>query len=196
MKPNEVSQVLTLPANRLAVVVLNSRTPARAAEFNEVHDKVRDDYIRDKSKDIVEAKAKEAADRLTKGEDINAVAKSMKLDVVTTNFFGRSDAVDGLGQAVYVEAAFTKPEGSILGPSEIPPGSHTQVVSRVAGKLGADPTAMAAEKAQLTQQLKSKKATMAASLLADSILTKLTSEGKIKSHAEAIQRAIATYSRQ
>lgn len=196
MKPNEVSQVLTLPANRLAVVVLNSRTPARAADFSEVQDKVREDYIRDKTKDIAEAKAKEAADRLKKGEDIVAVAKSMKLDAVTTNYFGRSDAVDGLGQAVYVEAAFTKPAGTILGPSEIPPGSHTQVVSRVDGRLQADPAALAAEKAQLTQQLKSKKANEAASLLADSILTKLTSEGKVKSHAEAIQRAIATYSRQ
>ncbi len=161
-----------------------------------MQDKVREDYIRDKAKDIVEAKAKEAADRLSKGEDINAVAKSMKLEAVTTNYFGRSDAVDGLGQAVYVEAAFTKPAGTILGPSEIPPGSHTQVVSRVDGKLQADPAALAAEKAQLTQQLKSKKANEAASLLADSILTKLTSEGKVKSHAEAIQRAIATYSRQ
>jgi peptidyl-prolyl cis-trans isomerase D len=193
MKPNEVSQVLTLPANRLAVVVLNSRIAARPSDFIEVHDKVRDDYVRDKSKDLAEAKAKEAAERLNKGEDINTIAKSMKLDAVTTNFFGRSDAVDGLGQAVYIEAAFTKPVGTILGPTEIPPGSHTQVVSRVDAKLGADPAAMAAEKAQLTQQLKSRKANQAASLLADSILTKLTSEGKVKSHAEAIQRAISTY---
>ncbi len=194
MKPNDVSPVLTLPANRLAVVVLNSRNPAHPADFSDVADKVRTDYIAAKSKDIVEADAKEAADRLRKGESIEQVAKSMKVEVITTNYFGRSDAVDGLAAAVYVMGAFTKPEGTILGPSEIPPGSNTQVVSKVLAKQPADLSLLAAERADIAHKLKDSKATELRGLLSDSIVAKLTSEGKLKVYPDALQRAISAYS--
>ena len=193
MKPKDVSGLLVLPANRLAVAVLNSRIPEHPADFSDVADKVRTDYISDKSKDLVEAQAKEAADRLTKGEDIDKVAKSMKLEATTTNYFGRSDAVDGLGSAAYVMAAFTKPEGSIIGPSEIPPGSHTQVVAKVAAKEAADLTSLAAERADIAHKLKENKAAQLRVLLSDSIVAKLTSEGKLKVHADVLARAVTAY---
>src|SRR5206468_10099641 len=85
LQPNGVSQVLVLPANRLAVAVLNSRTPGRKAELSEVESQVRDRLINDKTQLVSDAKAKEAAERLKKGEDINQVAKSLKLDVTSTN---------------------------------------------------------------------------------------------------------------
>ncbi len=193
MKPNEVSPVLTLPANRLAVAVLTSRIPARPADFTEVADKVRTDYIADKSKDLALAAAKEAADRLQKGEDMDKVAKSMKVEATTTNYFGRSDAVDGLGAAAYVMPAFTKPAGSILGPSEIPPGSFTQVVARVEAKQAADPTSLAAEREDIAHKLKDSKASQLRELLKDSIVVKLTAEGKLKVHPDALQKAISAY---
>jgi peptidyl-prolyl cis-trans isomerase D len=193
MKPNEVSPVLTLPANRLAVVVLNSRIPAHPADFSDVADKVRGDYVAAKSKDLAEAQAKEAADRLRKGEDVDAVAKSMKVEATSTNFFGRADAVDGLGSAAYVMAAFTKPEGSILGPMEIPPGSFTQVVYKVAAKQAADLASLAAERTTLAEGLKREKAGRLSDLLSDSIVAKLTSDGKLKVHPEALQRAVSAY---
>jgi peptidyl-prolyl cis-trans isomerase D len=193
MKPNDVSPVLALPANRLAVVVLNSRIPAHPSDYSDVADKVRGDYIAAKAKDLVEAAAKDAADRLKKGEDIDAVAKSMKAEVTSTNYFGRSDAVDGLGAAAYVMAAFTKPAGSILGPSEIPPGSGTQVVSKVEAKQTADPAGLTAERAEIARKLKDDKAARLRDLLSDSIVAKLTNEGKLKVHPEALQRAISAY---
>ena len=48
MKPNDVSAVLTLPANRLVVAVLTNSTAARPATFEEVEGKVRDRLIADK----------------------------------------------------------------------------------------------------------------------------------------------------
>jgi peptidyl-prolyl cis-trans isomerase D len=190
MKPNDVSMVLVLPANRLAVVVLNARTPARPAEFNEVADQVKQAYMTAKSQEIAQNKAKEAADRLRAGEDIEKVAKSYKLDVASTNFFGRDETVDGLGSAVYVEDAFTKSEGSILGPSMI---QNRDVVSKVIGKTPADETSLAAERDGIVLKLKQQKAQTRDQLFLDSVFTQLQREGKAKMFPEAIARVTASY---
>ena len=52
MKPDEVSPVLVLPNNRMAVVILNSRTPGRPAEFSEVQAQIRDKLVNDKAAQI------------------------------------------------------------------------------------------------------------------------------------------------
>ena len=102
--------------------------------------------------------------------------------------------LDGLAAAVYVMGAFTKPEGTILGPSEIPPGSNTQVVSKVLAKQPADLSLLAAERADIAHRLRDSKATELRGLLSDSIVAKLTSEGKLKVYPDALQRAISAYS--
>ncbi|MBV9400806.1 MAG: peptidylprolyl isomerase [Bryobacterales bacterium] len=190
MKPNEISQVLTLPADRLAVVVLNSRAPARPAEFSEVADQVKQNFITTKSQEIAAAKAKEAADKIRAGEDIEKVAKSYKLDVTTTNFFARDDAVDGLGSAAYVADAFTKPEGTILGPALI---QGRQIVSKVAGKQEADQSKFEAERADIIMRLKQQKAQERNPLFLDSIFHKLEVEGKAKIYPDAMARVSASY---
>ena len=191
MQPNNASQLLVLPANRLAVAILKSRTPARQAEFNEVADQVRQAAITTKAQQIAEGKAKEAAQRLRAGEDIEKVAKSYKLDVATTNYFGRDDNnVEGLGPAVYVEDAFTQPDGSILGPTVI---QNRDVVAKVVGKIEPDPSALSSERAALVEKLKSQKAQAREPLFLDSIFTQMERQGKAKIYPDAIARATATY---
>jgi peptidyl-prolyl cis-trans isomerase D len=191
MQPNNVSQLLVLPANRLAVVILKSRTPARLPEFNEVADQVRQAAITAKAQQIAEGKAKEAAQRLRAGEDIEKVAKSYKLDVATTNYFGRDDGnVQGLGPAAYVNDAFTQPDGSILGPTMI---DNRDVVAKVIGKIEPDPSALGNERAALVEQIKSRKAQAREPLFMDSIFTQLERQGKAKMNRDAIARATATF---
>ncbi len=188
LQSNGVSQVLSLPANRLAVVVLNKRTPARPALLDEVKDRVKSEYLLEKGQSIAHEKAVEAADRLKKGEAIEAVAKSMKLDVTTSSEFSRNDSVEGIGPAVYFEEAFTKPVGTILGPSMI---NNKDVVSKVVGRVEADMVGFAAEKDAILMGIKKKKAQDRNELLMDSILAKLTDDGKVKIHRDAIQRLLA-----
>jgi peptidyl-prolyl cis-trans isomerase D len=191
MQPNNVSQLLVLPANRLAVAILKSRIPGRLAEFNEVADQVRQAAITAKAQQVAESKAKEAAQRLRAGEDIEKVAKSYKLDVATTNYFGRDDGnVQGLGPAVYVTDAFTQPDGSILGPTMI---DNRNVVAKVTGKIEPDPSALGNERAALVQQIKARKAQAREPLFMDSIYTQLERQGKAKMNRDAIVRATATY---
>jgi peptidyl-prolyl cis-trans isomerase D len=189
-KAGDVSQVLVLPANRLAVVVLTSKQPGRAAEFSEVADQVKQTVTNAKAQELALAKAKEAAERLKAGEDIEKVAKSYKLDVTTTNMFIRDDAVEGLGSAVYVEDAFSKPVGSILGPTLI---QGRNVVSKVIGREEPDPSLLAGERESIVLKLKQDKAQERNALFMDSVFSKLAAEGKAKMYPDAIARVTASY---
>jgi peptidyl-prolyl cis-trans isomerase D len=189
MKPDEVSSVLVLPANRLGVVVLNSRTPGRPSEFSEVEQQIRDKLVNDKSMQIAADRAKDAAESLKKGEDIAKIAKSMQLEVTTSSVFGRADSIDGLGPAASLENAFSVPLGGVLGPLPI---QGRNIVAKVTEKNEADMTSLPVEHDTLLGQLKQKKAQERNSLLMDGILEKLTSEGKVTVHQKEIQNMVAT----
>jgi peptidyl-prolyl cis-trans isomerase D len=190
MKAGEVTPVQFLSANRLAVVVLNSRTPGRPADLSEVQATIRDSMANDKAGVFAQNRARDAAEQLKKGEDIDKLAKSLGLEVVTSSNFGRADSIEGLGPATAVYDAFVKPVGTILGPIEI---SQRNVVVKVIEKTPADLTALPVERDAILQELKVKKAGERSNLLMDSILTKLMAEGKVVVHYPEIQRAMATY---
>jgi peptidyl-prolyl cis-trans isomerase D len=192
LKNNEVSQVVTLPANRLAVAVLTDRVPARPADFAEVEDKVRDRAVMDKAGLLAADQAKLAADRLRGGEDMEKLAKSMKLEVVTSTEFGHNDAVEGLGSAVYVEEAFSKPVGTILGPLVI---DGRSVVCKVVAKQSADRAALPAERETVLGQLKQRKAVEQNDLFLDSVITKLVADRQLKIHRDAIKTLTAAFKR-
>ncbi len=100
------------------MVVLKGSHPGAKTpnSTGEGENRSRQKYVRDKAQLLADEEAKNAVERLRAGEDMEKVAKSYKLDVVTSSFFGRSDSVEGLGQALYVEDAFTKPGGTRLWP--------------------------------------------------------------------------------
>jgi peptidyl-prolyl cis-trans isomerase D len=189
MKPDDVSAVLVLPANRLGVVVLNSRIPGRPSEFSEVQAQIRDKLAADKAAQIAADHAKDAVERLKKGEDMAKIAKAMQLDVTTSSVFGRADSIDGLGPAVSVEDAFSAPLGGVLGPIRI---QGRDIVAKVTEKTEADMTSLPVERDTLLSQLKQKKAQDRNSLLMDGILEKLTQEGKVTVNQKEIQNMVAT----
>jgi hypothetical protein len=172
-----VTPVLTLPANRLVVAVLTARVAPRPATFEEVEGKVRDRLVSEKSIAVAKNKAMEAASKLKAGEDIDKVAKEYKLEVSKPAEFGRSDSVEGLGQAAYVIDAFSKPVGSVLGPVNI---MNRDVVYKVSAKTEPDMAAFTAEKESIRNTIRQQKATERWSLFMDSVTAKLTAEGKLK----------------
>lgn len=190
MKKNDVSPVVVLPSNRLAVAVLNDRIPARQSEFNEVEAQVRERVLSEKAQELASARAKEAAARLKAGEDMDKLAKSMKLDVTESTEFSHTDSVEGLGPAASVNDAFTKPVGTILGPLSI---QGRDVVCVVLDQKRVDPSQLGQERAAITDQLKRRKGGQDNALFMDSVLNKLIAEGKVTIHRDAIKRLIASY---
>jgi peptidyl-prolyl cis-trans isomerase D len=177
MRPNDVTPVLTLPANRLVVAVLKDKTPARPATFDEVVDKVKDRMLTERSTMVAHSKSREAAEKLRGGEDIDKVAKGMKLEVNSPAQFGPADSVEGLGQAAYVKEAFTKGVGAVVGPLDV---MGRDIVYQVAAKTPADMAAFAAEKENIRGTIRNQRANERLNLFMDSVTTKLKAEGKLK----------------
>ncbi len=192
MKANDVTQVLTLPANRLVVAVLTNKIAARPSTFDEVEARVKDRVLTDKTTLIAQAKAKEAAAKLRAGEDIEKVAKEYKLEVSSPAEFGRSDSVEGLGQAVYVKDAFTQPVGTILGPAEI---QGRDIVYKVVAKTAPDMAAFAAEKDHIRDTIRQQKANERLSLFMDSVSAKLTADKKLKVNHDLVLKLAAALKR-
>ncbi len=195
MKKNEVSPVLVLPANRLAVVELTGRTPVRMAELNEVEAKVRDALVDQRANGFALDKAKEAATRMRAGEDMAKVAKSMKLEVTESVEFTHSDAVEGVGSAVQIPDAFTKPIGSIIGPiNELgrTAGVPANLVYQVVDQVHVDPAKLMSERAATLHDLKIAKASREKSLFEDSVFARLVAEKKVVVNKDAEKRLVAS----
>jgi peptidyl-prolyl cis-trans isomerase D len=185
MKPNDVTPVLTLPANRLVVAVLKDKTAARPAVFDEVADKVKDRMLTDRSATLAHSKSREAAEKLRGGEDIEKVAKGMKLEVNSPAQFGPADSVEGLGQAVYVKEAFTKGVGAVVGPLDV---MGRDIVYQVTAKAPADMAAFAAEKETIRGTIRQQRANERLNLFMDSVTTKLKAEGKLKVNNDLVMK--------
>lgn len=190
MKPKDVSPVLSLPANRLVIVVLNEVIPQRKAEFADVEAQVRDRLVLQKAQQLAEVAAKSAADKVRAGEDIEKVAKSFKLEATKSAEFGHVDSVEGLGPATYVSDAFKKPVGTVVGPTMI---QDRNVVYKVLDRRTADPKNFPQERESILAGLKQQKARTQYDLLLDSIVSKLRADKKLKIHPDAMQRLMAQY---
>jgi len=190
LKKGEVSQVLQ-SGTKLAVAVVTNINPIRAPDFAEVEARVRAGYAQDKGTTVVAEKSKKAAEMAkANGGDLKAVAKSMGLEVKTTDLFTRNGAVEGLGGAAYLSEAFDKPVGTLLGP--LFTGNQT-IVAKVSEKQEGDMAKFAAEREGLVNQLKGKKSAERQTLLQDSILNTLIQQGKIKKHQDVINRLMSRY---
>jgi len=190
MKPNDVSRVLPLPANRLVIVVLNEVVPQRQADFAEAEAQVRDGLVLQKAQQLAQEAAKSAAEKVRAGEDIEKVAKSLKLEATKSAAFGRVDSVEGLGPASYVSEVFKQPVGSVIGPVMI---QDRNVVYKILDRKAADVKNSAQERESVLVGLKQQKAGTQYDLLLDSVMSKLRADKKVKVHEDSFQRLLAQY---
>lgn len=190
LQKNGVSPVLMLPANRMAIAVLLDKIPPRQSSYAEAESKVRDALISMQSMGVASKKAAEAATRLRAGEDLDKVAKSMKLEVTSSIDFNRNDSVEGLGHAALVQDAFSKPVGTVVGPVPI---SGRDVVYKIVDQQHADPSKLGSERAKIMSDLKQHKGQLDMGLFMDSVLTKLKAEGKVTVHPELIKQFAASF---
>ncbi len=192
LKKGEVSPVIQLPGNRLAVVVLTEIYPARPSEFAEAETQIRDRFQQDRSQTLAQQKIKEAADKLKAGDtDLDKLAKSLGVEVKTTgDFFNRDGAAEGIGQGAYLTDAFLKPVGSIVGPLSVMGQSF---IVKIVAKQDTDMSKFAADRDALVIQLKSKKGIERRDLFYDSIMSRLIAEKKVKKHEDTIRRLAGAY---
>jgi peptidyl-prolyl cis-trans isomerase D len=190
LKKGEVSQPV-VAANKIVMAVCTDVLPAHPAAFEEVQDKVRDAVIKDKTNRLMDEKADQLAEKArSNGGNLEAAAKSMGLEVKTSDAVDRAGAVEGLGPASMLSDAFTKPAGTIFGPASIP---EAKVVGKVLEKIPADMNGLAAQRAAIRDEIKSRKSQDRGALFDEGVREALIKEGKVKIHQDVVNRLLANY---
>lgn len=192
LKKGEVAQPVLVAGNKIALAVCTGDTPAHPAAFQEVQSKVQDALLKEKLNKLVDQKATQLVEKArANGGDLAAAAKSMGLEVKTSDAVDRNGAIEGLGSAGMLPDAFVKPAGSIIGPNGL--AADSRVVSKVLERIPADLSALASQRLAIREQIKNQKGQSRNSLFEEGVRDALTKEGKIKVHQNVIDRLLASY---
>jgi peptidyl-prolyl cis-trans isomerase D len=191
LNQNEVSAPVAVADDKIVLAVVTAATPARPATLAEVEGQVRDALVQTRSANALQQHVQELADAARKSGDLAKTAKSMGLEIKTSEEFARSGSVEGLGSASYLEDAFVRPDNAVVGPIGVPDGT---VVAQVVAHIPADMSLLPAQSQSIRDDVKRQKANDRQSLFSDGVRDELLRQGRIKIHQPVIQRIIARYS--
>jgi peptidyl-prolyl cis-trans isomerase D len=193
LQPGGVTEALTIPGDRAAVAVLDKRIPGRQSTLEEAKAGIREQLINAAVAKVLTDRAKEAAERVKKGEDMQTIAKSLgaKFDGATN--FGITDSIPGVGPGILLQEAFTRGVGTVIGPTVV---QGRTIVAKVIAKTDADLAGLPGERASLLAQLKSSRAQQQTNpLWMDSIVRKYDASGDITINQAAIKQIVGSVSR-
>ena len=184
---------VVLQDGKAVVAEVTDLQPARPATFEEAKAEVRTKATDDKVKQIVDQKASELlAKAQSMGGNLAAAAKALNLDLKTSNDVDRNGAIESVGNASSVPEAWTKPEGSLLGPLSVPGG---KVVAKVISRTPANTAELAAQAETIRNELRQTRARERAQMFQGGLIDRLKSEGKVKINEDVRSRLVAQYQR-
>jgi peptidyl-prolyl cis-trans isomerase D len=190
-KKGEVTPAVAVAGDKIAVAEVTDVIPSRPATLDEVKDQVRDSIVQGRLAVAVQKHSQELVDKAkSMGGDLAKAAKSMGLDVKTSEDFNRNGSVKDLGSAAYLQEGFARPDGSIIGPISTPDAT---VVAKVIAHIAPDMSKLPAERAGIRDDLKSQKARDRNSLFEAGIRDQLAREGKVKIYQDVVQRLVSNY---
>ncbi len=191
LKKGEISQAVNVGQNKVAIAQVTDIVPAHPAAFEEVKGQVHDALVNTKLAQVVQDKAKKLADEIkANGGDLAKAAKTMGLEVKTSEFFKRGGTVDGIGTANYFEDAFKAPIGTVLDPVSTPDGT---VIAKVVQRQDADMSKLPEQRNDIRETLKAAKAQERFTLFETGLVEELERRGVIKMHPEVITRIISSF---
>jgi peptidyl-prolyl cis-trans isomerase D len=191
LKINEVSSAFQIGANKLAVALETGIQPVKQGEFNEMQAEVKKQLIAEKAQKLGQDKMTEITAKLKAGgTDLKALSKSLGLELKSTSPFSREGAADGIGPATYLEEAFNKPAGAMVGPVTV---DGKIFYCKVEEKVLANLAELATKREDMLIALKKRKAGERKELFEDGIVNQLVKDGKIKKYPEVIQRLGSSY---
>jgi peptidyl-prolyl cis-trans isomerase D len=190
---NGVTPIFPFGQDKLVVAQVTNIFPVRQAEFSEVEPQVRSALEMFKGQQLAATKAAEATAAVKRpGADLKAIAKQLGVEVQSSEMVSRTGAITGLGAASQVEEAFTKNVGDLIGPVRTDSGVF---FCRVAEKVPADLTQLAAQREQMLMSIKSRRASWRKDVFAEGVVAQLQKEKKIKINEANIKRLVSAYAR-
>ena len=195
--PRFLSSIFAAPApgevisasddQRTMIAKVISITPTRDAEFAEVQDRVRADFVQSEGRKLAEARAAELLEK-AKGSSLEAAARSLGLAVKSSDFFNRSGGVDDLAPAQTLgDRAFDSEPGTILGP--VSSGDHFGVY-RVAAKEPADATEFLDQRDEIKGEVLKIKRDEAFGIFRSILRQRYEKNGEIKRYPARIEQMI------
>lgn len=193
LKAGEVSPVMQVAPNKLAIAAVTNVQPAKPATLAEAENQIRESLTNQKVSQLSQQRIKETTDKLKglqNSGDMNAVAKAIGGEVKSTQLFTIDGAADGIGPASYLAEAFAKPVGAMVGPFNL---GNQVFLAKVSGKEIADAAGLQTSRDQVVLSLKQKKAQERKELFEDGLVTRLIKEGKVKKNQDTIKRLLTQY---
>lgn len=182
---------VSLPNGKAVIAVVTDVEPARQATFEEAKAEVHTKAAKDKVDKVIADKARELVTTAqSMGGDLEKAAKSLKIDLKTSQDVDRQGAIESVGTASTIPDAFTKPVGTILGPQNVSGG---QLVAKIIAKTPADLSLLPGQSAGIRDELKQQKQRDRAQLFQEGLRSRLTADGKLKIHQDVINRIVASY---
>lgn len=158
---------------------------AHQASLNEVRAKVLSDYQQEKSASLAHAKADQLAKDVQGGQSIEKAAKSLGLQVKTSEPFSRTGSVPDIGTADQIDSAFSMKVGQVSAPKSV--GGNWLVYDVVAHQ-SANPDDLAKQKQDVEQQLLQNKQEAAFDAFKTALEDRLKQEGKLTINSQVVQR--------
>jgi len=190
MKKGDVSDV-NQSDTKLWMATVTAILPPHPADFSEVEAQIRNIYPQQRANEIASEQSAKATELMKANPgDLKAIAKALKLEVKTTDYFSRNGAVEGVGAGQAFNDLFDKPVGTTVGPIR---AGGDLVIAKLIDKSAADMSKLPAERDTIVTAIKSKKAQERQALLRDSILNGLMQKGKVKIHKATVDRLVARY---
>ncbi len=182
---------VVLPDGKALIAEVTDLVPAHQGTLEEVKAKVKTAAQAAKVQKIVSAKAAELAEKAkSMGGDLEKAAKSMGITVKMSNDATRQDAIESVGTASSIPDLFTKPVGTIVGPTTVTGG---QLVAKIVSDTMADPAGLAAQRQKIMDDLHQQKTRERATFFQQGLRDSLTASGKLKIHQDVIDRILAGY---
>jgi peptidyl-prolyl cis-trans isomerase D len=168
-------------------VVLSLKSVIRAHQgtLAELHDKIVADYRHDKSVDLARQRASDLAKRAQSGEDFAKTAKSLGLEMKTSDEVARDGSITGAGTVMQYPAAFTLPVGKTGEPVFL--GSDW-VVYRVADHQQPNQADFEKQKKDIETQLLDAKRQLAFESFKSALEAQMKKEGKLNYNADAMKQ--------
>jgi peptidyl-prolyl cis-trans isomerase D len=184
LRPGDVS--LPMRTDRGYVVIhLREVQAAHPATLPEVRDQVLADLRRERAGELAKTRAAELARRAKGGEDLAAAARSMGLEVRTSELVARGASVPEIGTASQLSPAFTMSPGTTGDPVFL--GSNW-VVYRVTERESPNLENLPAQRQEITEQLLQGRREMAFEAFRSSLEARLRQEGKLEYNDAAVRR--------
>jgi peptidyl-prolyl cis-trans isomerase D len=181
---------VVLQDGRALVAVVTNVVPAHQGTLEEVRDRVKNAATASKGSKILQAKAAELVSRAQSMGDLEKAAKSMNLTVKTSGDVTRTDALESVGTAGSVPDLFTRPAGTVVGPTGVIGG---QMVGKILTSTPADISGLAAQRQKITDDLHQQKTQQRATFFQQGLRESMTASGDLEVHQDVIDRILASF---